>query len=257
MNARIEPIADVDLYAYVDDELPLVRRIEVEACICHHPEKAARVMADLRIRDELRLALANVPRTGRPATTDAARRLERGIAWARIFRRAQKIAAVAILVAAGWVAHAELGPLAISHVVASPLPPAYVSDAVMAHRTTLVRAALHSQHKEPAYSRADIRAATAVVMPNLPQAWEVADVQIFPSTFGPSVELEIRAQAFGSASLFAVRPGKFDVVPVTLAQIADFNVAYWQIGEVAYALVGKADIRDLNRAATALIESQS
>jgi anti-sigma factor RsiW len=97
MNARVEPIADVDLYAYVDDELPLVRRIEVEACICHHPEKAARVMADLRIRDELRLALANVPRAGRPATTDAARRLERGIAWARIFRRAQKIAAVAIL----------------------------------------------------------------------------------------------------------------------------------------------------------------
>jgi len=257
MNARIEPITDVDLYAYIDDELPLVRRIEVEACICHRPEKAARVMADLRIRDELRLALANARRTGGPATTDSARRLERGMAWARIIRRAQKVAAVAILVAASWVAHAALGPLAISHVVASPLPPAYVSDAVMAHHTTLVRPTLHSQHREPAYNQADIRAATAIVMPSLPQAWEVADVQIFPSTFGPSVELEIRTQAVGSASLFAVGPGKFDVVPVTLVQMAEFNVAYSQIGEVAYALVGKADIRDLNRAATALIESLS
>jgi anti-sigma factor RsiW len=257
MNAPIEPITDVDLYAYVDGELPLVRRIEIEACICHHPDKAARLMADLRIRNELRLALANAPRAGRLETTEAARRLQHGIAWARILRRAQQVAAVAILVAVGWVAHAQLGPLAISHVVASPLPPAYVSDAVMAHRTTLVRAALYSQHKERLYNQADIRAATAIVMPSLPQAWEVVDVQLFPSTFGPSVELEIRAQAFGSASLFAVRPEKFDVVPVTLAQIADFNVAYWQIGEVAYALVGKADTRDLNRAATALIESLS
>jgi anti-sigma factor RsiW len=68
MNARIEPITDVDLHAYVDDELPLVRRIEVEACICHHPQKAARVMADLRIRDELRLALAKAPH--KPAGND-------------------------------------------------------------------------------------------------------------------------------------------------------------------------------------------
>jgi hypothetical protein len=112
-----------------------------------------------------------------------------------------------ILVAAGWVAHAELGPLAISHVVASPLPPAYVSDAMMAHRTTLVRAALHSQHKESAYNQADIRAATAIVMPSLPEAWEVADVQIFPSTFGPSVELEIRAQAFVQLHGYPSRTG--------------------------------------------------
>jgi len=75
MNGRIEPITDVDLHAYVDDELPLVRRIEVEACICHHPEKAAHVMADLRIRDELRLALANAPRSRRRAASVVAGRL--------------------------------------------------------------------------------------------------------------------------------------------------------------------------------------
>jgi anti-sigma factor RsiW len=114
---------------------------------------------------------------------------------------------------------------------------------------------MHSQRGAPTYDPAEIRAATAIVMPTLPQGWEVADVQIFPSMFGPSVEMVIRTEAFGTGSLFAVRPGNFDVVPVTLAHKDDFTVVYWQVGEVAYALVTKADSQDLDKAATGLAES--
>ncbi|MDQ2102324.1 anti-sigma factor family protein, partial [Azospirillum isscasi] len=50
-----EPISDIDLNAYVDGELDAQRRIEVEAWLEANPEDAARVMHDMRVRDEIRL----------------------------------------------------------------------------------------------------------------------------------------------------------------------------------------------------------
>ena len=154
MHRRVEAITEIDFQAYVDDELPPDRRIEVEAHICRHTAEAIRVMADLRTRDELRLALAEIPHTPRGATIDAALRLERGLSRNRFLRRVRRVAAVAILVGFGWLAHTQVGPLGVSEVVASTPPPAYVTDAVMAHRATLVRAGMHSQRAAPAYDPA-------------------------------------------------------------------------------------------------------
>ncbi len=50
-----EDISEIDLNAYVDGELDPRRRIEVEAYLETHPEAAARVMHDMRVRDEIRL----------------------------------------------------------------------------------------------------------------------------------------------------------------------------------------------------------
>ena len=255
MNRRVESITEIDLQAYVDNELAANRRIEVQAYLRCHEAEAAQIMSDLRTRDLLRLAVAesSLPPSG--ATVDAAVRLERGLWRDRMVQRVRRVAAVAILVGFGWLAHAEVGQLGIGQVVASALPPAYVTDAVMAHRATLVRASMHSQRSAAAYDPAEIRSTTAIVLPTLPQDWQVADVQIFPSTFGPSVEMVIRSEMFGTGSLFAVRPGRFDVVPPTLAHKDDFTIAYWQVGEVAYALVAKAEPRDLSEVATGLATS--
>lgn len=100
------------------------------------------------------------------------------------------------------------------------------------------------------------RRPTAIVMPDLPADWFVTDVQVFPSKFGPSVEMAIRTNDFELLSLFAVRPGSFDVVRATSVDRDDVTAAYWQIGEVAYALVTtKANTRDLDRAAIALADT--
>ncbi|RUY51278.1 anti-sigma factor, partial [Mesorhizobium sp. M7A.F.Ca.CA.001.13.2.1] len=85
MTATVDPVTDIDLDAYVDDQIDVTRRIEVEAFLSARPEAAARVMSDLRTRDELRVALAGSKGMARPATADAARRLERGLARGRIF----------------------------------------------------------------------------------------------------------------------------------------------------------------------------
>lgn len=258
MNRPCDPVSGDDLQAYVDDQLDVGRRIDVEAYLSANPAAASRVMGDLRIRDELRLALAGTPRAAstaaaRLATVEAARRLQNALARARWTRRLRIAAMVALLVGAGWMANAQFGHFGVSRVVASSLPPAYLEDAVRAHRTALVRAHMPSQPGASHYDPADILSATAIVMPVLPEGWKVADVQVFPSTFGPSVEMTVEAGEIGTASLFAVRPGGFDVVPATTVPREDLTAAYWQVGEVAYALVAHtgapAAARALDRAA--------
>ena len=145
MDSHVDMITEIDLQAYVDDELPPTHRIAVESYLCRHPAQAIRVMTDLRARDELRLALADSPCRLRVTTTDAAERLEMGLSRDRTLRRVRWVAVAAILAASGWFAHAEIGPLWVSKVIASALPPTHVADAIMARRTTLIRAAVHSQ----------------------------------------------------------------------------------------------------------------
>ena len=249
MRLPVDPITEADLHAYVDDQLGVQRRIEVEAYLSRHPEMAARVMCDLRGRDELRLALANQRPVERLATHDAARRLARALGRDVLLGRLRRLAAVAGFVALGWIGHAEFGSLGITASIASAPPPAYVDDAARAHRTALVRASMHSQPGQPNYDREEIRSATAIVVPDLPKGWQVTDVQIFPSTYGPSVEMAIRSDKLGTLSLFAVRPGSFNVRPTTVAAQSEVTAVYWQLGEVAYALVGKAESRALEDAA--------
>ncbi|MBZ9747110.1 anti-sigma factor [Mesorhizobium sp. CO1-1-7] len=252
MTALVDPVTDVDLDAYVDDQLDVSRRIEVEAFLSARPDSAARVMSDLRTRDELRVALAGSEGMARPATADAARRLERGLGRGRIFGVLQRAAAVAAFVAAGWLANGIVGPMSVTKVVASPQPPAYVDEAVQAHRTTLLRENMPSQTEAPNYNAGEIRAATAIVMPALPKDWKVRDVQIYPSRFGPSVEIAVDTKEMGLVSLFAIRPGTFDVVKPTMAPSGDISSAYFQIGDVAYAVVAKSEVHDLDRAAETL-----
>jgi anti-sigma factor RsiW len=112
MNRRVESITEIDLQAYVDNELAANRRVEVQAYLRCHEAEAAQIMSDLRTGDLLRLAVAesSLPPSG--ATIDAALRLERGLWRDWILQRARRIAAVAVLVGFGWLAHAEVGVVA-------------------------------------------------------------------------------------------------------------------------------------------------
>lgn len=250
-----DPILESDLNAYVDDQLAVGRRIEVEAYLSERPAVAAEIMKDLRVRDELRLALADHGAAGSQATRDAARLLERSLSRRRVFSVFRRAAAITLFVAAGWVAHAALGPFGATEVVASTPPPAFVEEAVRAHKTTLIREAMPSLPETAVFDPAEIRSATAIVLPELPKGWNVIDTQVFPSAYGPSVELVLEPLKGERLSLFAVRPGSFSVQHVLLFHADNARAAYWQIGDVAYALVSesrKADdltdtARDLSR----------
>jgi anti-sigma factor RsiW len=253
---RTEPVSEFELDAYVDDQLSPRRRIAVEAYLSGQPALAMRVMADLRTRDELRLALAETAHARRPSTTDAARRLMRGLRRGVMLSHVRRAASLVLLIGVGWLAHAEFGALSVGDVAASTQPPSYVEAAVMAHRTVLLRAEMTSQPEVRTFDPQEIRAATAVVLPELPAGWQVRDVQVFPSAFGPSVEMALHSPELGAASLFAVRPGGFDVVAPAVTRQGDLSAAHWQVGDVAYALVAATgDDDDLDRAAKGLSRS--
>ncbi|MGG7519365.1 anti-sigma factor family protein [Allorhizobium undicola] len=237
MNGRTDPIQEFDLHAYVDDQLGVGRRIEVEAYLSEHPEQAARVMGDLRLRDELRLALAAEGSAPRPQTREAARRLERVLRMQGSALFLRRAAAVLLFVAGGWVAHSAFNVFSAGEVVASVPPPAFVDEAVKAHETSLLRESVGKLGDRPVFSAADIRSATGIVLPDMPGRWSVRDSQIFPSHYGPSVEMIVQPAGEAQMSLFAVRPGNFSVQPVMLRHSEKTNAAYWQIGEVGYALV--------------------
>lgn len=255
MTPPLDPICDADLNAYVDGQLDMSRRIAVEDHLARHPGMAAQVMADLRSRDELRLAFSDPLARPSRQVDAAAKRLERGLARARVLGDLRRVAAVAALLAAGWFAHAQFGPASIS---ARAEPPAFVDDAAGSYHTALERAAMHARHPNAGrYDTGDIRATTAIALPELPRDWRVLDVEIGPSQHGPSIEMAIEAGGnLGTLSLFAIRPGDFVVRSPAVADKGSEAVAYWQIGETAYALVGAAGEDDqLNRAALTLSQS--
>ena len=47
MDHPVDPVIEADLQAYVEGQLPVARRIEVEAHLCHDRGDALRVMEDL------------------------------------------------------------------------------------------------------------------------------------------------------------------------------------------------------------------
>lgn len=252
MARPVDPITEADLQAFVEDQLPAMRRIEVEAHLCEHAADAMRVMADLRIRDELRLALSAVPASDNSDTMAAARRLERGLTRGRLLRQFRRVAMTVALIGVGWFAHTLVGAPALVEVAASTPPPTYVAEAIRAHRTSQLRAVMHSQPESPDYDAAEIRLATQLVVPALPEDWAITDVQIYPSSFGPSLEIALRTEAFGELSLFAVQPGSTTDIPVTNTWRDDLAAAYWQHGSIAYVLVTRTASADLDAAASRL-----
>ncbi|MCJ9760154.1 anti-sigma factor, partial [Agrobacterium sp. SHOUNA12C] len=171
---------------------------------------------------------------------------ERGLAYGRVLSSFQRVAAVAMLMATGWVAHTSFGAFTASEVNASVPAPAFVDDAVRTYQATATRDTMKSQPGQSGYNPEEIRASTAIVLPEMPAGWRVTDAQIYPSEFGPSVEVAVDAGKGGQLSLFAIRPGNFAVQKVSHVTRDNVQAAYWQIGEVAYALIGGGKANELD-----------
>lgn len=237
-------LGEADIHAYVDQQLSPERRIAVEAYLASHPALAAQVMADLRVRDELRLMMGGVVPVERPETRNAARALQQALMRRGRVALLRRAAVVVAFVSVGWVAHSLINPFAATPVVASVPTPTFVREAMQAHEATLLREKVHPAVSQPAFATADVRAATGLVLPEFPANWALVDSQIFPSAFGPSAEIALKPRSGPALTLYAARTDSFSVQRVTLAHSGKAIAAYWQIGEVAYALVSQGGNSD-------------
>lgn len=241
-------IGEADIHAYIDQQLSPERRIAVEAYLSSQPELAAQVMADLRVRDELRMVMGGVASTNslesRPETRNAARALQQALLRRGRVALLRRAAAVVAFVSVGWVAHSVINPFAVTPVVASVPTPTFVREAMQAHEAMLLREKMQSAAPQATFAAADVRAATGIVLPEFPPNWTLLDSQIFPSTVGPSAEIALKPRTGPELTLYAARTESFSVQRVTLAHSGKAVAAYWQIGEVAYALVSQGGNSD-------------
>ncbi len=131
MSADRTPIAEADLHAYADGQLPEARRLEVEGYLAGRPDEQARVQAWLRDNEALRELLAPVlaePIPVRIPTAPSGRR------W----RQFAVAASIAVFSASlGWFGRAALLDAPSVTVASRAIPvdstPAFARQAAVAH----------------------------------------------------------------------------------------------------------------------------
>jgi anti-sigma factor RsiW len=250
-TVMIDPITDSDLAAFVDGQLDVMRRLEVESHLGRTPEAAARVMAEMHDRDALRQAFSQLPGPGPERNRAAARRLDRSMAWRRVGERLKRAAVIVLLVGAGWIAHSDTGVFGVPDTFAAPVDPALVADARQAREVAQIRVRLGSP-ASPSYDKAGISGATGIVLPDLPGDWSVRDVQIVPARHGAGVEVVINTPDLGEISLFAARGTNEAAFTGEVTSPGDGETVYWTAGRSVYALSGTGRQDALQQAARRL-----
>jgi anti-sigma factor RsiW len=246
-----DPVTEKDLALYIDDQIDPARRLEVERHLARNPALAAEVIDEMRVTHELRMSMADVVEAPQPASSELARRLQGSLGRRAWLERLRPAIAALSFAAIGALS----GSLVTATITRPPTMPAYVEAALRAHEVSQVRSVMLSQPEVPDYDRDELLSATAIVMPTLPDDWVVQDVQVYPSRFGPSVEMVLQAGDLGSISIFSARPGGFDVHGPAVLSHDGTVLAHWQIGEIAYAIVGAADETEILKAAHMLADS--
>lgn len=245
-----ERVSDAELQAFIDGQLDTAGRIEVERRLQADPEAAAAAIEGLRLRDELRLFMSED--TGWPvpapaATVSHARALSRRLRSRRQGLRLRRALAAAVLIGAGWLAHAELG-LFVDSVSASPHVPAYAAQAANSLDTFSAKEAGKSPPRRliaPAAPRTggevplpELLDGTASLLATKAVTWEG----------GTGVTALYRTGDGRLVSLFAGEAPGFDVTWPRGAMVAGHPTVFWQSGPYAYALsggMGEAELLDL------------
>jgi len=233
-----DAISELDLMAYVDDQLDPERRIAVEDHLSRHPVLAAQIMDDLRRRDELRLALTEAASTLSNHRLELpAERLGRRLSFRMALHRNRRVIAASILVGAGWFAHAMFGGIGADPASAAHILPVYADEAIQAHRTVLVE----SQHDAAPAANAG----GSIPLPHLPATFAPVGSHLVPTERGSAVQMLIHGPDEELLTLFAVETDSFNIEPPHAEAVRDVNVAYWQSGWVAYVLSGTGDQKEL------------
>ncbi|MDQ0839954.1 anti-sigma factor family protein [Sphingomonas faeni] len=246
-------ITETELQAYVDNQLDAACRVEVCDYLLTNPDAAERVLLDLRHRDAM-LAVASVWR-GEPAArlNDAAVSLHRAMSAPRR-RRLLKPAAALI---AMLLVFEVVGPPMRQSGRAEAAVPAFVEEAIEARQTSILRAEMASQIEAPAFDPKDVRAATRISIPMLPPTWSLRDVQLFPSDYGPSLQVVAEIPGNRRMALFAARARAADIAVSGQTKVGDQDAIYWSRDGNIYVLTGDVSPIDLRTYAQALANNRN
>ena len=144
-----------------------------------------------------------------------------------------RVAAALLVLAGGWFVVGKGLP-----VDRGQAEEYFIQEALQSHHVAEMRAVL--RRSPPAvFNVGEVGSYARIALPILPRGWRVTDVQLFPSDSGPSLQMTITNDISRPVSLFAVRDdGVAPAKPAVLTRNGK-TVAYWQEGELAYALISK------------------
>ena len=228
-------VSENDLLAYAGGDLEPSRRREVEGYLACNPDLAARVMGALH--------------RSRPAVRRRRRRLSLTAGFALA------LGACAASAFAAWNLEDRFEATGAWRTAAGRAAPAYVEEAVMSHRATMIRASMVSQPETPTLDAAEVSREMNLHLPALPHGWRLVDVQVFPSDDGPGVNMFAKGADGRGFSLFAVRADTPASGPPALASRDGQHAAFWEHDGAAFVLTGDASAPQLLGAANKLAGS--
>lgn len=133
----------------------------------------------------------------------------------------------------------------------------FIQEALQSHHVAEMRAQLR---RSPAtvYNAGEVGSSARIALPILPRGWHITEVQLFPSDSGPSMQMTITNGISRPISLFAVRDDHVAPVQPAVLTRAGKTVAYWQEGDLAYALISKKELpAELDRLAEDIADNVS
>ena len=228
-----KPISEADLQAYIDGQLDMRGRIEIERRLQAEPIAAARVMEELRLRDEPRLFMIDEAGPAPPATVALARDLSRRLRARSNRRRLRRATAAAVLIGAGWLAHAEFGFIVDQVAAAHPIP---TPQPRPPRPSTCCRSVLRLRNAAPFIGHAT--QGGEVPIPPLGGDVHLVRAELAPTGDGPTL---VSLYRFGDGALVSFLAAEAASFAVTWPQSAAVNgrpTVFWQTGPFAYAVSG-------------------
>lgn len=254
-----QSISENDLLAYVDGQLEPARRIAVEAYLQENPVLAARVMQDLRQRDEIRLFLTGDGGQGVPATPAAPMPVSMPAPMPTLAsaapsarRRPSRLRtaiAATILIGIGWTAHTLVGEGFVDPVAAAHAIPVFADEAVEAHRVAIANgptfnglAPEEAPHLAQLVSRA---VGGTLPIPSFPDRLLPLASRIVPWDEGSAVQVVYTTREFTRVTLFAAEDRRFAVTTPEAVTIGGLSVVHWRQGHHVYALCADGPSEEL------------
>jgi len=151
----------------------------------------------------------------------------------RTLRHLARTAGIAALIASGWIARGQLGEFPEAAQASS-----FVDEAAASHRNGLLRQAMQSQIESPKLDSSEIARSTGITLPKLPSGWQVRDVQLYPTQDGPAVAVSLLTSQGDPISLFADKAETPAEAKPLIATRSGESIAYWEVGEMAFAVTG-------------------
>lgn len=228
------------LRAYAAGRLPPERRRDVEGYLACNPDVAARIMAERHMGVSLGVEAPTADRPGR--------------FWRRGAPVAAGLTACLASAALGW---SVAGPARSEawREQDGDRAPAYVEEAAMSQRATVLRAAMVSQPETSVLDGEEVRRTLGVHLPPLPDGWRLLDVQVFPSDDGPGLNLTAQASDGRRLSLFVVQADTEATDRPILARRGAERAVFWEEGGTAFILGGEGSEQQLLEEAVKLAKS--